>query len=165
MKGAALMSQGTLYASGQAVSDDGHFLTGRRLIWRDGHRSLGHGGAISVIGLGAGTHRLMLLARDAHGRTGRATVSVRVVGEAPDFVGLKVPSKLRAGARRLTFRTGATAPATLRVGAQRFAVTRRVRSYTLRVRRRPQASEPDAEAVGRLKERPAHGRRAAIMRL
>jgi hypothetical protein len=134
-KGAALMAQGTLYASGQAVSDDGRFLTGRRLTWRDGRHVLGHGSAISVAGLAAGTHRLTLLARDAHGRTGRARVSVKVVGEAPDFVSLKVPSKLRASARRLTISTGATVPATLRIGARRFAVTRKVRAYTLKVPR------------------------------
>jgi hypothetical protein len=96
---------------------------------------LGHGSAISVAGLAAGTHRLTLLARDAHGRTGRARVSVKVVGEAPDFVSLKVPSKLRASARRLTISTGATVPATLRIGARRFAVTRKVRAYTLKVPR------------------------------
>ena len=62
-------------------------------------------------------------------------MSLKVVGEAPDFVGLKVPSRLRASARKLTIKTGATVPATLRVGAKRFAVTRKARSYTFRVPR------------------------------
>jgi hypothetical protein len=134
-KGTALTAQGTLYASGQAVADDGTFLRGRRLTWKDGGRVLGHGGAVSVIGLAAGTHRLGLLARDAHGRTGRALVSVKVAREAPDLVGLKLPKKLGRRARVLKLITGATVPCTVKAGGRRFALTRRAR--TLRIEIKP----------------------------
>jgi hypothetical protein len=134
-KGTSLTAQGTLYASGQAVADDGTFLRGRRLTWKDGRRVLGPGGAVSAVGLSAGTHRLTLLAHDARGRTGRATVSIRVAGETPDLVGLKLPRKLSRRARVLKLRTGATVPCTLKAGGRRFALTRRPR--TLRVAIRP----------------------------
>ena len=120
--------------SGEAYDDQGRALTGRRLTWFDGRRRVATGETPTLSGLAAGRHTLRLVARDSAGRTGSATRRIRVVGTPPLFMGLQVPARISPRARAVTIRTGSTVTGTLRVGAQRFTVTRRVRSYRLRVK-------------------------------
>jgi hypothetical protein len=76
--GTTVASTASLVLSGQAYDDALRPITGKRLTWFDGKRRLGRGATISVRGLPAGTRRLQLRAKDRNGRTGRATVTVKV---------------------------------------------------------------------------------------
>lgn len=124
-----------LYLSGQAYDDTQRRIPGRRLRWFDGRRAIGRGGQIAVSGLAAGRRRLRLVARDARGRTRTAAVTVRLRAAQPTFLRLSAPRRVSGTARLLRLRVASSIPATLRVGRQRFAVGRRMRSIRLRIRR------------------------------
>ncbi len=83
-------------------------------------------------GLPAGLRRITLAARERFGRTGHASVVVRLRAARPLFVTLRGPRKLRRSARSLQLTVSSSLAATLAVRvpglrAQRFTVSRRTR--------------------------------------
>lgn len=130
-----------LYLSAQALDDRFEPITSRRRVaWFDGRRRIARGPVTSVTGLRPGVRLLRVVARDSRGRTGSASVRVRVLKAPPRFIRLGVPSLLPRGARRLRMRLSATIPSALRVrgkgvsgGSTRLG--RRTRTVTLRVPR------------------------------
>jgi hypothetical protein len=138
--GGALVNDHVEALSGYAVDDAGHVVPDRRLHWFAGHRRLGRGGSLSVLGLPAGGRvRLRLVATDRRGRRGSASIVVEVTGHPPRFIEL---TGRRAGARSLRLRVASSIPARLRVSG---AHVRRHRSRvgpaarTVRVRLRGRA--------------------------
>jgi hypothetical protein len=84
--------------------------------------------------LPAGARSVRLVARDRGGRTGSATVGVKVQATTPLFLRLSVPRRLSRRARTLTLVVAATEPATLRLGTQRRSVGRRAQHISVHVR-------------------------------
>jgi hypothetical protein len=124
----------SLYGSAQAYDDEGKYLTGRALRWFDGRRLLGHGNHVNIAGLTVGRHRIVVMALDRFGRTGRRSVEVTVLPVKPQLVGLRVPSKLKPTARRLVLRTAATVAGMLVHGNDRCRVGTRARRCSFKVK-------------------------------
>ena len=124
----------TLVAQGEAHDDAGHRLTGRRLTWRLGRRIVGRGQEITVTELPAGRRTLRLTGRDSWGRTGTASVPVRVLPVAPQFVELERPQSISHKSRRVRMRIITNVSATLRIGGRPFHVSRRPRTISVRIR-------------------------------
>ncbi len=129
-----ISADATLVAQGEAHDDAGRRLGGRRLTWRLGRRIVGRGQEIAATELPAGRRRLRLSVRDAGGRTATASVAVRVLPVAPQFVELDAPRSVGRTARRVRVRVVTNVSATLRIGGRRFHVTRRPRTISVRVR-------------------------------
>jgi hypothetical protein len=123
-----------LYLSGEAFQDAGTPIGAKGLTWFDGKRSLGRGAQLSVSGLRPGKRTLRLVARDRHGRTGSASVSVRVLRARPRFLVVRGPTRLRRTARTLSLRIASSVPATLTAGGRRFAVSPRTSRLTIPIR-------------------------------
>jgi hypothetical protein len=129
-----------LVLSGQAFDDQSRMLGGRRLRWMLGRRLLGTGSQITVTGLPAGGRRIDLIATDAAGRQGRASLYVRLRAARPLFLALVTPHTARRSARTLRLRVESSLAATLTVRtaglrAQLFAVGRRAKRVMLRIPR------------------------------
>jgi uncharacterized delta-60 repeat protein len=122
-----------LYLQGNATDGGGHSLAGGQLRWYSGSRLLGSGAMLSAV-LPAGARSVRLVARDRGGRTGSATIGVRVQATTPLFLRLSVPRHLSRRARTLTLVVAATEPATLRLGTQRRSVGRRPHHISVHVR-------------------------------
>ena len=150
-RAARISADATLVAQGEAHDDAGRRLTGRRLTWRLGRRIVGRGQEISAVDLPAGRRRLRLTARDRAGRSATASVAVRVFPVTPQFIELKAPGAISRKARRIRLHVVTNITATLRIGDQRFHVTRRPRTISVRVRpgRRPLRLRPVLTAAGR----------------
>jgi hypothetical protein len=133
-RGMRLRADATLVAAGSAYDDGGRALRGRRLTWRLGRRVVGHGADLGAIDLPPGRRQLRLTARDRRGRTGSASVPVRIVGVAPRFVVLRAPRSVRRGAHAVRLRVATNVAATLRIGRSRLHVTRRARTIRVPVR-------------------------------
>ena len=148
---ARISADATLVAQGEAHDDASRRLTGRRLTWRLGRRIVGRGQEISAVDLPAGRRRLRLTARDRAGRSATASVAVRVFPVTPQFIELKAPGAISRKARRIRLHVVTNITATLRIGDQRFHVTRRPRTISVRVRpgRRPLRLRPVLTAAGR----------------
>jgi hypothetical protein len=126
--------------TGQAFDDRSRLLTGHQLRWMLGRRLLGTGSRITVSGLPAGVRRISLVGRDRFGRTGAASVVVRLRASRPLFLELKAPRTLRRTARslRLTLSSSLAATLAVRVAGlrpQRFAIGRRARRLAVHVAR------------------------------
>jgi hypothetical protein len=139
-RGARSPSDAPLLLSGQAFDDAGTLLAGRRLRWLLGKRVLGSGPRVSSVGLPPGRDRIVLAARDGHGRTGRASVVVRVLAARPLFLVLSGPKRVGRRARSLKLKVASSLDATLAVRpsprggkVQRFAVSRRPRRLRVRI--------------------------------
>ena len=113
--------------SGGAVDAAGRALTGAHLRWFAGKVKLGTGAKLSAV-LPAGTRSVRLEAVDAAGRSRSASARVVVAPTTPFFLSLEHPDKISRRARSVALTVTATQPATLRVGAARFAVDRRKRT-------------------------------------
>jgi hypothetical protein len=133
-RGARIMGDARLYLEGSAYDDAGRRLQGRRLQWFAGRKRLGSGETLSAVRVPAGKPRIRLVARDRSGRAGSASVRIRVIAAAPQFLRLDSPSRLGARAKRVVLRVASTLPATLRVGGRRFRLTRRTKRVTLVIR-------------------------------
>lgn len=134
------LNDAPLGLDGQAFDDSSRMLTGRRLRWMLGQRLLGTGGRITVTGLSAGRHRIVLVATDRFGRIGRASVEVVLRGARPVFTVLSAPPSAKRNARSLRLKVASSLPATLVVRvpggrAQRFTLGRTTRRLTVRIRR------------------------------
>jgi hypothetical protein len=129
-----------LVLSGQAFDDQSRLLAGHQLRWTLGRRLLGTGSQITVSGLPAGVRRIDLVARDRFGRTGVASLVVRLRAARPLFLTLQAPRALgrRARSLRLTVSSSLDATLVVRVAGlrpQRFAVGRRTRHLTVHILR------------------------------
>ncbi len=123
-----------LYLAGDAFADDATQLLGRHLTWYDGRRIIGRGPTVSITGLKPGAHKLRLVATDAYGRRGSAAIVVGVRASVPELLGLSLPSRISAHARRLRFATAATVACTLTVSGRTFHVDRHRRRFSVTVR-------------------------------
>lgn len=135
LAGAAQPVDAALVLRGEAFDDRGRPITGRRLVWRAGRRVLGRGESTSALGLPPGARRIVLVARDAAGRKGRASVRLRMKGASPILLQLKAPKAISRKARRLTLKVAASLPSRLTVRGQRFKVGRKARNVRVRVPR------------------------------
>ena len=151
--GTRVADDASLTLRGEAYDDAARPIPAAGLRWFDGHTPLGRGASIAVTGLRPGPHAIRLVARDRAGRVAATAVSVRVAAAPPSFLAVHVPVSIDRRARLLPLRVAASLPATLRVGAQRFRVSRRARTVTFRVRspgaRRPLTLVLELEAWGR----------------
>jgi hypothetical protein len=134
-KGMRLRADEPLNLEGVAYDDRSRTLDGGQLRWFDGRRALGRGQRVSVISLRPGKHVIRLLARDRGGRTGRASVRVTVAPVKPSFLVLSTPKSVSRKARRIRVRAASSLPGTLTVRGRRFAIDRRTRRYSVRVKR------------------------------
>ena len=129
-----------LALTGRAFDDRSRALTGRRLRWLLRGRRIGTGERISPAGLPAGRHRIVLEARDSAGRVSRDSVTVTLTQAKPLFLTLSAPVTVKRTARSLRLRIAVSQPSQLIVSgaggrAQRFAVDRKARRLTVRLRR------------------------------
>src|SRR5207302_2944857 len=99
-----------LFLSGQAFDDRLRMLTGRHLRWMLGRRLLGTGAQITVTGLPAGRRRIELIATDAAGRRGRASLYVGLRAARPLFLVLATRHTARRTARTLRLRIASSLP-------------------------------------------------------
>ena len=132
-RGTSLRADQIVDLEGSAFDDLSRTISGSSLRWFDGRRSLGRGTRVSVPGLSPGTHTLRLVARDRTGRTGQASVRVKVVAVPPAFIALNWPATLSSKARTVTLRVASSVGGTVEIGRQRFRVDRRTRSYRFRI--------------------------------
>jgi hypothetical protein len=140
LRGVRQANDAPLVLSGQAFDDRVHLLKGRALRWKLGRRLLGTGALLTISGLPAGRHRIDLLARDSFGRIGRASIIVTLRPARPVFTALGAPRSVRRTARSLRLKVASSLDAILTVRApgqrvQRFLVSRRARTLTVRIRR------------------------------
>jgi hypothetical protein len=129
-----------LLLRGQAFDDTPASIPGSRLRWFLGRRLLGTGAEIAPAGLRAGRDRIVLEARDATGRTSRASVLVRLLPTRPVFLAVSVPRRVPGKARtlRLTIVSSVTARLVVRtagVRTQRFTAGRERRRLKVRIHR------------------------------
>jgi hypothetical protein len=130
-----LSTDGALELDGTAFDDRGHPVGGSGLTWYAVRRQLGRGNRVHVQGLAAGRVRITLRARGADGRVGSASVVVLVRASAPRVLSLSTPRTIPASATSMAIRLATTEPATLRVGAQHYPVSRRPRRVVIRFTR------------------------------
>ena len=134
-RGMRIAGDAHLQLSGHAVDQAAQILSGRQLRWYDGSWLLGTGDAISAGPLPSGVDHLRLVARDPSGRTATATLTVTVSPVALPFLRLKLPARVSADARTLTFTASASLPTTLRVGRSVVQLTTRTRKFVLKITR------------------------------
>ena len=110
-------------------------MKGRALTWFAGKRLLGHGTPLGLRGLPPGTRLVRLVVRDRFGRKATATVRVRMrVVRRASASSRSRHGRCRGGRSASVLQLSATAPATLVVGKQRFAVGLRTRRVTIRLK-------------------------------
>ena len=125
----------------QAYDDSFQPLKGRALTWFDGRKRIAFGTATSVAPLAPGPHRIRVVARDHTGRTGSASVRVRVRAVAPRLIVRAVPAHLSSGATVLRLRLATTIPAVVTAtgrsvrGRPHWALGTRVRAISIPVTR------------------------------
>ncbi len=112
-RGARLSSDAQIYLSATAYDDEGTFLDGKRVVWFDGTRRLAAGRLASARGLSPGVHVLRAVATDRRGRTGDASVRVRIVPATPGILVTRGPNRLSRAAGVLRLRVACTVPAVL----------------------------------------------------
>lgn len=103
-----------------------------------GRRVPGTGKRITATNLPSGRQRITLVATDSYGRTGRASIVVRLRATESLFLKLLAPKRLgrKARALRLTVSSSVAAPLVVRItghNAQRFTVARRARRLRVKV--------------------------------
>ena len=124
--GGRYASGSVVFLHGGAMDSRAHAIRGSRLRWLAGRRALGRGEQLTAV-IPAGTSVIRLLATDAAGRTGSASVAVRTPASIPFFTRLSAPPRLSRRARQVTLVVATTEPATLEVAGRRFYVGRRAR--------------------------------------
>jgi hypothetical protein len=138
--GAVQDNAAPLLLRGQAFDDTLARIPGSRLRWFLGRKLLGTGAQIAPAGLRAGRDRIVLMARDATGRTSRTSIVVRLRPTRPLFLSVSAPHRLSRRARtlRLTIVSSVTTRLTVRtagVHAQRFVVSRERRALKVKIHR------------------------------
>ncbi|MGI8512647.1 MAG: hypothetical protein ACR2NH_08450 [Solirubrobacteraceae bacterium] len=132
--GQRMLSDASLYLSGNAFDDAFKQLKGPRLRWMIGRRLLGVGESVTTTDLPPGRPRIRLLARDARGRTGSASVRVAVSAARPFFVRLTTPARLSRRSRSIRVTLATNVSSILRAGGRRFNVGRRNRTFLVPVK-------------------------------
>ena len=133
---AAIRSSDRVVLSGSAFDDLDRPLKGRALTWYAGRKRLGRGAQIRAR-LPRGTRRLRLVARDRTGRSGSASMRVRVEAPQLRILSLGVPLKVGRNARSLKVRIRPSAPATLTASGRRYRLRPRRTTLTIRLPSRP----------------------------
>ncbi len=123
-----------LALAGQGHDDTGARLRGRALRWLSGRTLLGTGEQVAVATLPPGARSVTLVARDRYGRTGRATVGVRIRPAAPVLLRASGPRRLSRRARKVTIVLAVAPDAVATIGGRRFRVGRRARRLSVKVR-------------------------------
>jgi hypothetical protein len=131
--GASARADQVIDLEGSAFDDRSRVLSGKSLRWFDGRRSLGGGERVSVPGLSPGTHTLRLVARDSSGRTGQASLKIKIAAVTPGFIALNWPEALKSTARTVRLQIASSVGGTVEIGKQKFPVDRRTRSYRFRI--------------------------------
>ena len=122
-----------VFLSGGATDYRGHRLVGARLRWLARGKTLGFGEQLTAA-IPAGAREIRLVASDAAGRTGSASVRIRAPASMPFFTRLTAPPTLSRRARRMTLVVATTQAALVRVAGRRFKVGRAVRRIHVPVR-------------------------------
>jgi hypothetical protein len=126
-----------LLLMGEAYDDTNAKLTGRRLRWYAGRRQIGTGPAATAIAsVPAGRRTIRLVATDKHGRKSSRSVRVTILPVRPVVIALKAPGRVGSKARTVKLRVTANVASRLRVGAQRFGVSRRAKAITVKLPRK-----------------------------
>ena len=112
---ARVRSDTALYLSGAAFDQHGEAVVGSSLRWYFGGRLLGRGRQLSVSGLSSGQARLRLVAVDAEGRRGSASLPLTVVARGPVFTRLDHPRKIPTTATTIPLTVAASVNSTLRI--------------------------------------------------
>ena len=138
--GAVQDNAAPLLLRGQAFDDTLAPIHGSRLRWFLGRKLLGTGAEIAPAGLRAGRDRIVLEARDATGRTSRASVLVRLLPTRPVFLAVSAPRRVLRKARtlRLMIVSSVTARLVVRtagVRTQRFTASRERRRLKVKIHR------------------------------
>jgi hypothetical protein len=89
---------------------------------------------VTTVDLPAGRDRVTLTARDSSGRTGTATVLVRILPTPPALTLLHAPSRISPRARTLRVQLATLAPAELRVGKLSALIGRATRSERIKIK-------------------------------
>lgn len=113
-----VLSSSAVLLQGEAFDDGLRPLRGRRLVWYAGRRKLGTGDFLTVRSLPAGRVRLTLVATDAHGRKGTASVVLRVRAVKPVFLQLVTPSRIARESKRMRIAIESSIPAQLTVSGR-----------------------------------------------
>jgi sugar lactone lactonase YvrE len=133
--GGRIRADAMLLLRGSAYDDAGSPLTGRSLRWYAGRRLLGRGELLTVHGLPAGTTAIRLVATDAHGRSARTLLPLKVLAVRPTFLVARAPMRLAPSARRVRIVVASNVPAVLRIAGRRYAVDRTPRALTIAITR------------------------------
>jgi hypothetical protein len=131
-----LPAPGRTQLQGSGLDDRGRALRGASLTWFAGKRRLGRGERLRAR-LSAGRVTLRLVARD---RFGRVTTAVRRLNVAPVQIQLSTlagPERVSPKAKTMKITVATSTPATLRVGARRFAVRTRSRQLAIPLPAKP----------------------------
>jgi hypothetical protein len=141
--GARFATGSLINLAGNAYDDSFHPLKGEQLQWYaiptstpsdgSGQTLLGTGEKITISSLPPGAQSVVLEARDANGRVGKASVELQIVPQAPFFILLDAPKTLRSQDVNVVLRVAASRPATLIIGDSRFPVTTKPAPITLPV--------------------------------
>jgi hypothetical protein len=132
-RGGVVAGGATVYLEGAATDDRGRAVTGARLRWVAAGRVVARGVQATAV-LPPGIRGVRLVATDARGRSGTATVPIRSRGSTPYLLRTGAPRSLPRTARRVTMRVVATQPALLRVAGRTVAVGPRVTAVRVPVR-------------------------------
>jgi hypothetical protein len=131
---ASVLSTATLRLQGSAYDDTGRPLTGRRDSWYLGKRLIGHGDRLTLHNLKPGSAVIRLVATDARGRSGQATVRFRVRAAPPSYLLFDAPLLVSARAQTVRITVASSAPATITIAGSRYAVGLRPRTLLVHVR-------------------------------
>jgi hypothetical protein len=129
----------TLPLAGEAFDQSMHMLAGRSLRWLDGPFALGTGTSIAAGPLPPGTNRIRLVARDSHGRTAQALVTVEVQPVVLPFLKLGIPHRVSRRARTLAITANSSVPASLTIAGKTVSVRSGASRLNVRI---PASSRP-----------------------
>jgi hypothetical protein len=130
-----VLSTATLLLQGSAYDDTGRPLTGRHLSWYLGTRLIGRGDRLTLHDLKTRSAVIRLVATDARGRSGLATVRLRVRAVAARYLLFYAPLLVSSRAQTLRIIVASSAPATFTIAGTSHAVGLRPRNITVRIRR------------------------------
>ena len=125
----------TLLLQGSAFDDADRPLTGHRLKWYLGKRLIGTGEQVTLTNVQPGSAAIRLVATDAHGRSAKATLPLRVVAGKPRYLLFDAPLLVSPRARTVRIKVASSTAATFTIAGKHYAVSFRQRTVTVRVRR------------------------------
>lgn len=159
---ATLTSADRLALVAAATDDRSDPIAPRRVRWLDGRRVILRRARGSAAGLRPGLHRLTAVATDRRGRTGRASITVRVRAVTPRLIAHAVPERVAATARILRLRLAATERAELTASGASARRAGRLGTLTPRPRVVRISIRPGSGPVSLVLRVRAYGRRSTI---